>query len=125
MSATVDISLETSVDDGILLPDAVFSLGIDIQVDAGTASKLYREQVGPTASRKVSGELLVGIHREISCRVCRLSTPDLPVFREVGTIVDKWTGDDVEVAIMIEVRCRLTPAVVKVVQRLLAEVDEV
>ena len=101
-------------------------LGIDIQVDAVTASKLYRDEVGPIRmSRKVSSKLLVRIHREIVGRVCSLSPPNLPAFREVGPIVDKGTGGDVQVAIMIEVRCRLTPAIIKLVQGLLAEVEEV
>ena len=110
------------MDDRIPVPGAVFSLGIDVQVDAGSASKLHRDHVGPTVSRKVSGELLMGIHREIIRRVRGFTPEDLPEFREVGPVVDKRTGDDVEVAVVIEVRRRLAPAIIKVVQGLLAEV---
>src|SRR5580658_5900159 len=107
----------------MFFPDAVFSLGIDIQVDAMAAAKLYGDQVRPIRmSRKGSGELLMGIHREFIGWIGRLSAPDLSMFREVGSVIDKGTGGDVQVAIMVEVGCRLTPAIVKIVQSLPAEV---
>jgi hypothetical protein len=46
----------------------------------------------------------MGIHREIVRGVSGFTPEDLSEFRKVWAVVDKRTGDDVELAIVIEVR---------------------